>query len=548
MSHLPAVFLFLFSSLAWSRSIPLAKLCVNPSLCLQIEPSSSSALWNTVTIQSTYTGWVGVAFGTNKMGGNAPTYIGWNGKSKGQVVVSHRRTLGHSMPVFVESVNATVPVAGSIKDEISFVIDVPVDLFPAGRSSIDCIYAASNQPPSNPDSASSKFSFHSEYNPFVLPLDRTPYDDNDTPSNSVTFCHDSQSTFCLIASPDFLSKSVLFTVYTAYSGWLGFGIGESMTNSTLFVGWKDPISTDIILSQRQGQGHKPPPYQKDSIFTKVPTPTNILIPSAATLSFSFTIPISSNLIHLNETNSFVFALSQKPPTNTRNPASAFPYHSFRSIFTVDFSANQPQPPSPSPTSPKLDLILIHAVSMFFAWSVLPPIAIFIARYMKDRWGHNWYLAHKHIMLGGVGSLLILGVVAVESSFDHWFLGNTVHGLIGMGLVFVGYPMQIVLGYVSNAMWSPTRVHVPWWDRVHWVVGRGLVLLAVVNTYFGLVLYGVGEGWWVVAYGLWIGVGVLGVGFGFVGEYLMGGVVHHVVAVGREGEPLLAPQNQRLEVE
>jgi hypothetical protein len=43
------------------------------------------------------------------------------------------------------------------------------------------------------------------------------------------------------------------------------------------------------------------------------------------------------------------------------------------------------------------IIKIHGFFMFFAWGVLPFIAIYIARFMKHL-GHKWYLLHMGIML------------------------------------------------------------------------------------------------------------------------------------------------------
>ncbi|KAI9349181.1 hypothetical protein BDR26DRAFT_853180 [Obelidium mucronatum] len=181
--------------------------------------------------------------------------------------------------------------------------------------------------------------------------------------------------------------------------------------------------------------------------------------------------------------------------------------------------------------------------MFIAWSVLPPIAIFIARYMKDRMGHNWYLSHKWIMLGGVGIFTIIGIVSVEWSLNPTdsvlrFIGSSNHGIIGTVVALIVYPLQVILGEVSNALWSAERKSIPWWDKAHWWLGRAVVVLAIVNTYLGLVEYGA-KVIWIVGYWVWIAV-VVFVGFGYFGEVQMGGVVHHVATDSSEEMVVVNP--------
>ena len=53
------------------------------------------------------------------------------------------------------------------------------------------------------------------------------------------------------------------------------------------------------------------------------------------------------------------------------------------------------------------------------------------------------------------------------------------------VVVISTLIQIGLGFVSNALWTPDRKSIPWWDKLHWWFGRLLFLLAIVNTYLGI---------------------------------------------------------------
>ncbi|KAI9349180.1 hypothetical protein BDR26DRAFT_799019, partial [Obelidium mucronatum] len=348
--------------------------------------------------------------------------------------------------------------------------------------------------------------------------------------------------FCVTAIRDSTTNLITFTVYSKYTGWISIGTGGSMSGSTMFVGWKS-ADGGVLVSQRQGNGHNIPLYTKTPLYKVVPNPENISIPLDAAIAFSFTVPVSSNIVNLNGSSNFIFGVSNEGPTgNTSDPTISFPQHSLYSSFSMDLSKTDADVSS-SLKSGKIiggggggnsgnnaiSLLFLHGLFMFIAWSVIPFVAVFIARYMKDRWGHRWYLAHKWLMLYGVGLFTVAGLLTVELNITPYdglvrLIGGSNHGIIGTVVALIIYPLQILLGYVSNALWTAERTEIPWWDKVHWWLGRAVIILAIVNTYLGLVAYRVDVGW-IVGYWVWIAAALIA--FVVVGEYLLGGVVHHV---------------------
>ena len=123
----------------------------------------------------------------------------------------------------------------------------------------------------------------------------------------------------------------------------------------------------------------------------------------------------------------------------------------------------------------------HGILFFVGWAVVAPIATFIARFLKAKLGHKWYFLHRGLM-GGVLSVLViiafaLGVAAVSQRQSPHFDGG--HQILGL-LIFILIWFQAVLGAIINRLWRPERTKVPIHDKVHWWLGR-ILILAGTNT-------------------------------------------------------------------
>ena len=150
--------------------------------------------------------------------------------------------------------------------------------------------------------------------------------------------------------------------------------------------------------------------------------------------------------------------------------------------------------------------------MLFAWSVSPFIGIFVARYLKHILGVWWYRIHLFLMLGVTGLFSIAGFVIVYNMNSCSIFMDSAHEKIGLSVIIILIG-QIVLGFISNALWTPDRTYIPWWDKVHWWLGRGVFILGIVNISLGINLYmnqynePIG-----ILYAYWI---CIAIGFGFM---------------------------------
>ena len=49
-------------------------------------------------------------------------------------------------------------------------------------------------------------------------------------------------------------------------------------------------------------------------------------------------------------------------------------------------------------------------------------------------------------------------------------------------------IQILNGIIIDRLWVPTRTSIPWYDTMHWFLGRSLFIISFVNIPLGLSLY------------------------------------------------------------
>ncbi|KAI9353229.1 hypothetical protein DFJ73DRAFT_828724 [Zopfochytrium polystomum] len=528
----------------------------------------------TFTLSSSTSGWV--AFGTGSRMAGSTMFVAY-ADGNGGTTLSQRQGGGHYDPSVVGnsfsivSTPSTAQVAGSVSVSFSRSMDGIGSSF---------IWAVSGSRPSNPGSTSASIREHDSYGYFSL--DFTPSEPPKTTSSSTnvaattsvistttspssmtssaspipsptstqnvtaatvpssgicvaSFC-DPTNTFCVHGQRDFAANVVTFTVTSRSPGWVGIGIGSTiMSGAVMYVGYNN--GANVTLSQRTASGHDDPTVVP-STFTLLPsiptaTSTNLTVDNAAKIAFSFNRTADSPISSGGSTK-FIYAFSSKAPANPASSSSSIVEHDAYGSFALDLStagttSNGEAVSAGYPTSLSRDTLLtLHGVMLFLAWAVFPAVGIFTARYLKNQLGHNWYRIHLASLGVGTVAFTILGLLFVELSLPNGtpnrFLSqkDSAHRPIGVALSLALLPAQVILGYISNGLWKPDRTAIPWWDQLHWWVGRSTVLLAVIELYLGLVLYSTSVVV-MVLYWLWIAVVVIVFA---LGQWRFG-VVHHV---------------------
>ncbi|TPX59869.1 hypothetical protein CcCBS67573_g09053 [Chytriomyces confervae] len=322
--------------------------------------------------------------------------------------------------------------------------------------------------------------------------------------------------FCFKAVADTKTNLVSITLQTSATGWVAIGVGcKTMACGNMYIGWTNAGAN--IVSQRSSTGHETPATNGNTDAVALPKESALNTTMKAALVVSFQIP-SSKISTTSDVN-IIWASSDTAPSG--DAKSTIAMHTSSGQMSVNFATGQ----SVTLADPNQTLKLAHGILMFIAWGILPFATVFIARYLKGKLGHWWYLLHLGMglaILGLTAIAIILIEVAVQGPLSARF-NSSLHAYMGAFVALGLLPLQIILGFVSNKLFNANRVSVPWWDQVHWWVGRLVIVLAWVEMFTGLLQYQSG----IVIIALYV-VGILmGVGVIVAGHYMFGGAVHHV---------------------
>ena len=145
---------------------------------------------------------------------------------------------------------------------------------------------------------------------------------------------------------------------------------------------------------------------------------------------------------------------------------------------------------------------VHGSLMFIAWIVLVPLGIIIARYFKNI-GHSWFLAHSIILSLACLATIISGFVifwgmwpstTFHNKRDKVALTHASIGVIILGLVFI----QPILGLFANFYYDAKRLFIPIFpDKIHWIIGRILLILSIVNIGIGITIFDTFTTAWII---------------------------------------------------
>jgi hypothetical protein len=135
----------------------------------------------------------------------------------------------------------------------------------------------------------------------------------------------------------------------------------------------------------------------------------------------------------------------------------------------------------------------HGTVMMLSWVLLGTAGTFVSRYLKPL-GEIWFRAHVAIAFAiVVGSITGFSVIVAHIRSDGGAHFDSVHARTGLALLLL-MVLQVLLGYVSHTRYNPARTHAPIYpDRLHWYVGRGVLLLSFATALMGVEVAGGGLG-------------------------------------------------------
>jgi len=183
------------------------------------------------------------------------------------------------------------------------------------------------------------------------------------------------------------------------------------------------------------------------------------------------------------------------------------YHENRAIVPMNFFANITEPPAPIES---VNYLSIHGSLMMISWSVLVIPTIILARYFKKKLP-SWFTFHWAVNLLALAATVVAFILAryglfpfLPSKFSSAFhqknsfsffsnvgLGYFpihAHSIIGIMTIVLSM-IQGVLGQVANKMWREGKLPSLFPDKVHWYLGRVILVLAILCIYLGLNKFG-----------------------------------------------------------
>lgn len=93
-----------------------------------------------------------------------------------------------------------------------------------------------------------------------------------------------------------------------------------------------------------------------------------------------------------------------------------------------------------------------------------------------------------------------------------------------------YGVQVASGIIIDRLWKSDRTTIPWHDKAHWWSGRLLIVLALANIIYGIILIGNPLGFW-IAFGLVLLI--------IIAAFALGNIY-----LKRSGAPQSSPETQQ----
>ncbi|KAL7749940.1 hypothetical protein RI367_004816 [Sorochytrium milnesiophthora] len=306
--------------------------------------------------------------------------------------------------------------------------------------------------------------------------------------------------FCFSARTNLTAKTVDFTLQFKTPGWVGLGLSptKSMSDADVWMVWIDSSrgQPQAMVSDRRSTTHSLP---------RADTQQDVNVVMAVMNNNQYTVLVRraidtgdpDDYKFENKTQSFIWAFSSDPVGTQRQPL--FTQHSDEGDFSINVfdsvalaNAATTGAAGVGDGDQKARTRLIHGVLMFVAWGLLSYGGVFVARFMKAKLGVWWFRIHAAVMtlvaiLSTVAFILVYGTVK-----SGHFTGN-IHSTLGL-VVFIVMWLQWLLGIVIDKLFDPKRLGIPWYDRMHWVLGYTMALAAPLTVFLGLVQFAASWTW------------------------------------------------------
>ncbi|KAL3896590.1 MAG: hypothetical protein SGCHY_003973 [Lobulomycetales sp.] len=296
-------------------------------------------------------------------------------------------------------------------------------------------------------------------------------------------------------------------------GYIGFGLGSDMSRAEIYVAWE--YEGEVVLSRRSSSG-RVEPKATEQIHTVIKSSVS----PDGLLSVTFLRPKNvRNGVSLAGNSKSPIIWAYTPAAVEEDGVDAqISFHGDRkgasrgSVSLLAATSAVGGGGSGQEAAPQNKAFLTaHIFLMTFAWAVSAPMGVAIARFFKTALGSWWFRLHIGFMLIGTTVVSIVGLACIAAyigtpwiDFAKYSPTGRAHILFGVLTVLLA-AIQVVSGFIIDKLFDADRKSIPWYDKMHWWMGRIAGSLGYVNVGVGIALYGAygnDTAGLAIAYGVW----------------------------------------------
>ncbi|KAJ3360068.1 DOMON domain-containing protein frrs1L [Allomyces javanicus] len=469
-----------------------ARTCVDDTLCVTMAPANNGASVD-VTIATTAAGWTGVGIGEGMT--SADCLIVW--RQAGQWTVSRRYASGYRAPAVAAAQNVQIVSSNAT----SVTVRRPASLSATAQdhsftdSSQSFIYAYSDTPVTGAALGMHDARGTFSYNALAAaakapPKVHSPNEDADegdeipeTPASVAgtsgappVLCVAPKLCVAMAAVPGTGGQFVDVRLTTTVTdGWVAVGIGASMASADCLMAWRE--TGRWVVSRRYSTGRTTPrvaPTQSVRIVASTTDSVTIRRPAA----------LSADAQHDRSFQDTAQTLIWAVADGRATSASSLGKHQDAGVFTYNALAADGSAAGAAVVgvgANRAAMLIAHGVLMAVAWSVVSFMGIYAARFLKNIRPKAWFPIHRALLTLVVVLTLIAFAIAVAATDGAHF--SSIHGALGLAVVALSV-MQALLGVAIDKWFNPTRTRAPWHDKLHWMLGYVVAVLAPANVFLG----------------------------------------------------------------
>ncbi|KAL4193676.1 hypothetical protein AMTRI_Chr06g200720 [Amborella trichopoda] len=270
--------------------------------------------------------------------------------------------------------------------------------------------------------------------------------------------------------------------------WVGIGFSPSgsMVGSSAVVGWL-PTNGNGVIKQYYLGGKSTPQVNPDQGDLPLDNSSLVLVSQSSRLYLAFQLQTGMPRTRL------LYALGS--PNDIPSSNARISQHQDMISTSIEYSTGT----SSTTSTPYTTLRRTHGLLNLVGWGILLPIGAIAARFLRQ-WDPLWFYLHLGFQTTGF-ALGLAGVISGFRLYDKLAADVPKHRAIGISILVIGC-LQVMAILARPDKASKVRKYWNWYH--HWM-GRGLVILAAANIFYGIHLGEDKPKAWNVGYGASLGV-------------------------------------------